>query len=176
MDEAHNLSERVREAYSATLTGDEIAEPSNTDLLGPLSKLKQTAISTAKIFNSILNTIGKEDLCEQPDGKIIGASHTNSPPERFYSLFEELVSVAEAELFLNYSAKDDEREARCAYLRAYLSKIKKFQSILSRFDSSYEFFAFYDGGKMSARLFCLDTGGIIKERLNIFQKCTFFAV
>jgi len=166
IDEAHNLSERIREAYSATLSEKDIAAPDKCELLGAFSRVKKTAATAAAVYRELLYSLVKEELREDKDGNLIGAAHTTSVPERLYSLFDELIEICEGELRESFSAKDNEAEARSSYLREYLHKLKEFSYVLSRFDSAYEMFVFYSDGTLTAKLYCLDTAPVIRERLS----------
>ncbi|MBP3582512.1 MAG: ATP-dependent DNA helicase [Clostridia bacterium] len=166
VDEAHNLSERVREAYSATLSAEELSAPSSVEILGPLSPTKKAAEASARVFYEILYPLVKEELREDKNSRMVGATHTSQLPERLYTLIDELVSLAEGELRDTVRAKDNEAEARAEYLRSYLAKLRQFAYVLARFDDAYEMFVFFEDGKISAKLFCLDTSPVIRERLS----------
>ncbi len=166
VDEAHNLSERVREAYSATLSAEEILAPSSAEILGPLSPTKRASQAASRVFYELLYPLVKEELREDKSSRMVGAAHTSSLPERLYSLIDELVTLVEGEVRDCYKAKDSESEARAEYLRGYLTLLRQFSYVLARFDSAYEMFVFFEDGKISAKLFCLDTAPIIKERLS----------
>ena len=53
--------------------------------------------------------------------------------------------------------------------------IKKFHSALARFDESFELFAFIDGEELRAKLFCLDTGTVIRSRLELGRSAILFS-
>ena len=166
VDEAHNLSERVREAYSATLSAEELSAPSSVEILGPLSPTKKAAEASARVFYEILYPLVKEELREDKNSRMVGATHTSQLPERLYTLIDELVSLVESELRDTVRGKDNEAEARAEYLRSYLAKLRQFAYVLARFDDAYEMFVFFEDGKISAKLFCLDTSPVIRERLS----------
>ena len=175
IDEAHNLGERVREAYSAQLSAEDISLPNITGLLGDFSELKTLSADTAGRFREILMPLVKEEIRELPDGKRVGATHLSELPLELYELFSELISKAERELFISYSAKDNEAGARIKFLREYLQNIKQFSSVLWGFDSGYEAFVFFEDGKTRIKLFCLDTGKIIKKRLALGHGAILFS-
>jgi Rad3-related DNA helicase len=166
IDEAHNLSERAREMYTADLSLYELYEPYTDSILGPLSATKKIAASASAVFSDTLLPFLKDELRRDKSGRLVGATHICDIPPRLYQLFDELVSVVGEEVRLTQSAKDSESEARLAYLRDYYYKIKKYADIMARFDSSYKLIIFYDEGDIRTRLFCLDTSAVIKERLN----------
>lgn len=172
VDEAHNLIERAREMYSAEITLSDIL---NTELLSDASVLKKLSIEAGAIFKRTLIPLLKDEVRKDKDGIVHGAYHSHNLPNEFYVIFEKLFAVAEEELYTNFAAKDEEKDARIAYLRDYLFKTKKFYSAICRFDDSFQFFAFIDGEELKAKLFCLDTGNIINSRLDIGKSAVLFS-
>ena len=166
VDEAHNLSERAREMYSAETSDKEIAELENDDALGALSRTKKLCGVASTVFRETLYPFVKEELRENKDGDMVGAVNLSEIPARLYSLFDEILSVCDEELRDNLRAKDDERDARVKALRNYYYKMKKFAEAMSRFDDAYKMFVFFEGGSIRVRIYCLDTGPAIKRCLN----------
>ena len=166
IDEAHNLGERAREMYSAELSISDIALPSTEEILGVFSPTKKLAHSAAEVLSNLLMPYLESELRENKNGELVGATDISEIPGRMYSLFDELIKVLEEEIFLNQKADDEEALPRLNYLRSYYYKIKKFADIMARFDSAYKMFLFYDGGELKLKLYCLDTSGVIRERLN----------
>lgn len=172
IDEAHNLGERAREMYSAEIT---LYDLGATELLGEFSELKRSSLEACEIFRKVLIPLLRDETHTDKNGILHGAYHSRSLPSSFYSVFEKLVAVAEDELFANFSARDDEKNERISYIRDYLYKIKKFYSAICRFDDSFEFFAFIDGDELRAKLFCLDTGAVIRSRLELGRSAVIFS-
>ncbi len=166
VDEAHNLPERIRSAWSSEICIDEIAEASESEILGAFSNVRLNAKKYADELEKILYPILKEEIRESGDGTPRGAVHSREVPEGIYDLFSRIKSDVENELFENHKADDEEKELRISYLGDYYYKLQRFSEILMRFDESYEMFLFYDDGRITLKLFCLDTGAIIKERLS----------
>ena len=175
VDEAHNLSERVREGYSEEITESFLSSLGSEELLGEFSLVKKASKAAGGVLNNLLFPYVKEELRENKDGELIGAAHVSEVPTRIYSLFDELISILEGEIFTNLRSRDDEAEARLSILYGYYYKIKKFSYILSRFDSSYKMFIFYERGEIRVKLFCLDTGPIIRERLELGHGAVLFS-
>ncbi len=175
IDEAHNLSERVRDGYSEEISESFLSSLEKEDILGELSLSKKASKSAGWVLNNLLFPYVKEELRETRDGEIIGAAHLSDIPGRLYTLFDELMNVLEEEIYANQRSKDDEAEARLIVLRGYYYKIKNFASILARFDSSYKMFIFYERGEIRVKLFCLDTGPIIKEKLDLGHGAVLFS-
>ena len=172
IDEAHNLSERAREMYSAEIS---LADIQNTEPLGTFSELKRLASDVSEAFKLILLPLLHDEVRRDKDGIPHGAYHTRSLPGEFYTLFSKLSEVAENELFASFSAKDEEKDARISYLREYLFKVNKFYNAVLRFDDGFELFAFLDGDELRAKIFCLDTGGVISSRLDLGKSAVLFS-
>ncbi len=172
IDEAHNLGERTREMYSSAINSQDI---SAADILGEFSPLRKCAEETNALFYANLEPLVRDEVRKDKNGIPHAAYHTRELPDFLYDTFDTLLKCAEEELFAAFSAKDDEKDERVVFLRDYLFKIRKFNSAISRFDSSFEFFVFLDGDIISAKIFCLDTGPIIKERLDIGHGSVLFS-
>ena len=166
VDEAHNLHERAREMYSAELSLAEISAPAEEEILGMFSATKKLSRTAAAVMSDILMPYLQGELREDKEGRLIGATDLSEIPGRMYSLFDEIIKVLEEEIFLNQKADDEEAEARLAFLRSFYYKIKKFADIMARFDDAYKMFVFYNDGELRIKLYCLDTGPVIRERLN----------
>ena len=166
IDEAHNLSERAREMYSAELALSEIYAPAEEAILGAFSPTKKLATSASAVMSDILMPYLQSELRENKDGALVGATDISDIPGRMYSLFDQMIKIIEEEIYLNQRADDEEAIPRLNYLRSYYYKIKKFADIMARFDSAYKMFVFYDNGALRVKLCCLDTGPVIRERLD----------
>ncbi len=166
VDEAHNLDSRVREGYSASLSEAELSLPLREELLSPLSKTVTALPEVLERFSEILYPYLKEEIRETKNGKKEGAAHTRSLPGELLPLFSRLVRTAEEEISAELMARDEEAPRRLEFLRGYLKTVKNFRDILEIFNESFEMFIFFDDGRISAKLYCLDPSGIIKERLD----------
>ena len=175
IDEAHNLPDRAREMYSAQFSADDFALVTDSDLLGEFSKTKKLSANLKAEFFDTLFPYVKEDIYTDDENKKCASAHTKDIPLKLYEIFDRLSQAAEEEIFENYSSKDEQKDARIKLLRSYLFNINKFRSAMSRYDSSYETFVFYSDGKITAKLFCIDTGREISERLAKGRAAVFFS-
>lgn len=166
IDEAHNLSERAREMYSAEISLSELYAPCETEILGSLSATKKLCLTASVVLSDTLMPYLKDELRRDRDGRMIGATTLSEIPPRLFTLFDELMRVLEEEILINQRASDDESEQRLSYLRSFYYKHKKFADALSRFDSAYKLFLFYEDGDIRAKIFCLDTSPVIRAGLN----------
>ena len=175
IDEAHNLSERAREMYSAELSLAEIYAPAEEAILGAFSATKKLSPGASAVMSDLLMPYLQGELREDKNGRLVGATNISEIPSRMYSLFDEIIKVVEEEIFLNQRADDDEAMGRLNYLRSYYYKIKKFADIMARFDSAYKMFVFYEDGLLRVKLYCLDTSPVIRERLNRGHSAVLFS-
>ena len=175
VDEAHNLADRAREMYSAEISEAGILSPLESELIGPASALREKISECALRMREILFPLIKDELYTDKDGRSQGAYHTRRLPEGLTELFSELYTAADEELMLAIRAKDEERDLRVDLLKKYVREIKKFSDSLMRFDDAFELFIFYDGDKLSSKVFCLDTGALIKERISLGRASVFFS-
>ena len=172
IDEAHNLGERAREMYSAEISLEEIA---STELLGEFSVLKKASLEAAAKFSEILMPILRDELTRDKDGILHGAYHSSNLPGEFYEIFSKLTAIGEDELYSSFTAKDDEKDARISYIREYLFKVKRFNDAIQRFDTGFEILVFLDGDSLRAKIYCLDTGKVISERLDLGRSAVLFS-
>ena len=172
IDEAHNLGERAREMYSAEISVRELAD---LDLLGEYSELKRVAKDTSEAVSFILRELLKSELRTKDDGEEYGAYHSKEIPTELYDIFDLLVDTAEDELLNSYRARDEEASARTHYIREYLFRAKKLRSAMMRFDERFEFFVTLSDGELKMKVFCLDTGGVIKQRLALGKASVIFS-
>ena len=165
IDEAHNLAERAREMYSIEISAGEISSPKRSDLLGPMSLLKKITGEAEDLFYEIFYPTVKEEIHTSHDGIPRGAANLTEIPWKMYTLVDNLLQNTEKELYYNLNAIDEEATERTVFLRSYYYKIKKLHDVMALFDSSYRLFVFFDNGELRIKLFCIDTGKIIKSRL-----------
>lgn len=175
IDEAHNLHERAREMFSAEISCRELAAPDTEPLLGEFSEVKKSAKKAESVFLDIFFPYVKEELREKKGGGKEGAANITELPPKLYALFDKLIDKCEDEILKNIKAADEEKEQRLAFLYSYRGALKKFAETMARFDSGYKAFIFYDDGEIKVKLFCLDTGSVIRERLALGHGAVLFS-
>ena len=174
VDEAHNLPDRAREMFSAEISAEEIASPALSELLGEFSEVKSASLSASKELFSLLYPYVKDEILMTKDGDI-GATHLSELPGDFYGIFERLISVCEEEINTNVKAKDEERGARLKLLRDYYYKVKRVYDTALAFDSDYRLFIFYEHAELRIKLYCVDTGRRISDRIAKGRSAVFFS-
>lgn len=175
IDEAHNLSDRTREMYSAEITEADMAEMGADERLGGLSELRRKLGMAAASFRNILYPYLKDDIHRDKNGEQIGATHLSEVPCEIYSLFTDLQMTAEAELRQTLMAKDEEKGIRSRIIRDILIELRQVNLALSLFDSGYKMFLFLECGVIRMKLFCLDTGSVIRRSISKGQSTVFFS-
>ena len=175
VDEAHNLPERAREMYSAELSLSDIGSPILCEQLSPHSELPRVMHAAQTVFSDTLMPLLRDELRRDKDGTLHGAYHTRELPSDFYTLFPTLCEAAEDALFNTFSERDDEASLRASAIREYLYKIKSFAAAIQRFDENFELFVFLDGDILRAKIFCLDTGAVIREKLELGRAAILFS-
>ncbi len=175
IDEAHNLPDRAREMYSAEISADAILAPATTEVLGEFSPLRKISNDAYLKFHDILFEYVKEDIRTDEKGEAYAATHTKEPPVELYEIFDTLVAEVEKEIQRSYSSKTEDASEITHFLRSYFYTVKKFRDTLMRFDGGYEMFIFFKSGEISAKLFCIDTGNAISQRLAKGHAAVFFS-
>lgn len=175
IDEAHNLPDRAREMYSAETDVQTLTAVAESKLLGEYSKTKKLTAVSAEKFAEILTPYIKDEIRTDGDGRRYAATHLKEVPIELYGLFDELKAAVEDEIFINYAAKDEEKSARISFLRDFYGRLNRFYTVMQRFDGAYEVFIFYSDGDIRVKLFCIDTGREIAERLSKGSAAVFFS-
>ncbi len=188
IDEAHNLAQRTREMYSAELSCSDILAPCRSDVLAEHSETVAAAKKLEEKFRAALFPYVSEELRENPDGTRHGAYHTRSLPAELYTLFDEAIEITEKDIRRNLSAEDEERGSRLVSLRDYSATLKKFRDAAASFDDGFELFIFCDEEQISApdgeqkavvnlraKIFCIDTGAVLREKLKLGRCAIFFS-
>ncbi len=175
IDEAHNLQDRAREMYSAALSTDKLCEVLASPLLQDGSELKTEIKRAHSALKEILYPLVKDEIRTDSEGKAYAAYHTKAHPAELYLIIGSLLHTAEKSLQREYTAKDSDKKPRISLIRDFLSEIKKFNTALSRYDDGFETFVFLDGDNIEIKLFCIDTGRVIRERLALGKSSVFFS-
>jgi Rad3-related DNA helicase len=160
--------------FSAEISAEEIASPALSELLGEFSEVKSASLSASKELFSLLYPYVKDEIRMTKDGDI-GATHLSELPGDFYGIFERLISVCEEEINTNVKAKDEERGARLKLLRDYYYKVKRMYDTALAFDSDYRLFIFYEHAELRIKLYCVDTGRRISDRIAKGRSAVFFS-
>lgn len=186
IDEAHNLGERAREMYSAELDTGLLYSIENSGLFSDYSKAKTAAKELSKKFFKSLYPLVHGEVREAGEQKR-GAYKTAALPDFLYGMFEQTIDICKNELYKTSKAEDEEAPLRSQVLREYILALEKFEGAILRFDTGFELFVFYDGKNtlregetikeenLKAKIYCLDTGRVLRQRLNKGRSSVFFS-
>ncbi len=175
IDEAHNLPDRAREAYSAEISSRYLASPSENPIFGEHSKVRNLTRGATSELERVIFPYVRDDIYTDEHGVRRAAVHISSPPDEMYGIIGELVLGIEGELYSLYSATDEQKDERLRVLREYYYTVKKFESTLNELDSAYEVFIFYTGDEYRIKLFCIDPSRSILARLKKGRSAVFFS-
>ncbi|MBR3681007.1 MAG: ATP-dependent DNA helicase [Clostridia bacterium] len=175
IDEAHNLPERAREMYSSELSTRELDELLSNPLLPQHSAIRE-AIKTARdSIEGLFFPYLRDELHERERGEKVGAVCLHNPPSDLYTIVYTFLADAEAAYRASLRDKDGEATERTLLLRELYYRLKKLGTSLEKFDEKYRLFLFYEGGVLNFRLFCIDTGGVISDRVRTGNAAVFFS-
>ncbi len=154
IDEAHNLVERGREMYSASLYKEEF--------LSVKKLVKKRSLKLAKELqkcNEIL--LGYKRECEQFQ------YHENISA----FVFALLRLASEYEVFLQ---KNREFDGRDEVLELYY-KVRSFLDTSERLDENYVIYSQHEGERFQIKLYCVDPSKNLQERLDKGKSTIFFS-
>lgn len=175
IDEAHNLPDRAREMYSAASTEEDMLALCSDECFGEHSRVKNVTRGATEQLRALLYPYVKDEIYGDKDGHERGATHLSELPSEMYGIMDSLLAALEDELFAARGDKDADAPKRLASLKEYYYKIRRIREVMEAFDSGYELFIFFDGGKISFKLFCIDPSSQIAKRLGLGSSATFFS-
>ncbi len=174
IDEAHNLPDRAREMYSATLSTNELREVLLDGRIGEHSSLISILSQGRDSLDELLRPYLREELRENADGILSGAVSLSEPPSELYNIVEEMTVKVEGVLYKLGADKNTSGDT-VSLVKDLYYKLKKVNDTLQIFDDHFKCFVFQDGENIHFKLFCLDTGGVISDRLDKGYSAVFFS-
>ncbi len=175
IDEAHNLADRAREMYSAELSPEDIDALLAREELGTLSKLREQLPKLKERLIKCAMSYLKDEIIKTDTGEERGAAHLSNIPPELYEITDELLSALEDEERITLKSKDNEKGIRLKIIRDLFYKVKKLSSALASFDTGYRLFLFYTSGGLSLKVYCIDTGRELQQRLSKGVSAVFFS-
>ncbi|EPY06279.1 DEAD 2 domain-containing protein [Paenibacillus alvei TS-15] len=156
IDEAHNLVDRAREMYSATLNkGDFLS------LQREYKELNAEVHKAAKAVNAFFIQLRKES-----DGN---AQITQEVPVQLVERAEAFILAAEEEL----GSRQDTQQSQ-SLMQAYFAT-QNFVRISKLYDERYVTYAEISSREVSMKLFCLDPSHLLREMGKGFRSHIFFS-
>lgn len=175
IDEAHNLVERSREMYSEELLTSDIIAPLGEIYTEGSPELTEALPRIREGFIEALYPYLKDEVREDKDGNVVGAVHLSYIPDELYSLFEELVSLYEGALKSSYKMKDEISDLRSERYRELYYSAKSLLDRAREFDGGYRLFLFLSGEDIKIKLFCADSGNVIRNIIAKGHGAVFFS-
>ena len=153
IDEAHNLPDRAREMYSATLTRSEFVSISNR-----FSSEKAVCEPLAEILTDFdmyyeMAMAEKREIDGEVCGFYINSQISEDLPKVYYKLLSGIKKL------FNKDVDDDE-------LYGLYMNVKKFISVCEIFDKRFTMYIEAHGEEVKLRLMCLDPSYMLNENMN----------
>lgn len=175
IDEAHNLVERSREMYSAELFTSDIVAPLGEAYVAGSPELEGNLPKIRERFLKALYPYLKDEVREDKDGNTVGAAHLSYIPDELYTLFEELAKLYESALKSSYKMRDEIADLRSERYRELYYSAKSLLDRAREFDGGYRLFLFLCGEDIKIKLFCADSGGVIRSIIAKGHGAVFFS-
>ncbi len=163
IDEAHNLVDRSREMYSASLSERELSVPSEA------GKIPGKARRTLAAARAQLHALLTSDPTGIPSPKSYhqGAFAAHSIPEELIESLRTLAGTIEA-----FLVEQSSRETTLEWLDPFFT-IHRFLQVAEIFDETYRLIV--DPGNQSVTLFCFDPAKHLAQTLKGLRSATFFS-
>lgn len=156
IDEAHNLLERAREMFSATLVKEDFLH-SKRLILGKDKRLEKQLEAVNRVFLNIKNETPSFQVWEECD--------------LLYDKLQKLMTVFEDFLDAHkegFEGKDD-------VLTLYFD-VRAFMKTYEHFDESYRIYTdTLPSGEFAIKLLCMEPAGRLKERFDLVRTAVMFS-
>lgn len=176
IDEAHNLVSRAREMYSCEISYMELIALSDEGRTAGLSGgFCDSVASLSEELKNIIYPFLRENIRTGADGVQFAAEHLTEIPPLMYGIVDALHTLTEDELMRQIRSSAKEKSTRVAFLKDFAHKISKVKTVTELFGDGFKLLLFLEGDNIKFKLFCIDTGSIIKERLKLVRSAAFFS-
>jgi len=171
VDEAHNLPDRAREMYSATLSAARITAAKDL-----ITELDPGDAELPAALNTLLTELSKagrialaENSIDTEEGEKAGFFISSDAPISFRAPIEAIAEISFRKL------RSHGADALGTALSEIYTNAKKALAVLDRFDKQYRFFTETTSADTVVRFMCLDPSGILGEMLNAAKASIFFS-
>lgn len=168
IDEAHNLVDRVREAYSSELSLFELSAVH--DMVDELDKseISRLLASAEEAFCSLVE-LCKDNSVRDENGDLRGFYIGNEPLPRFIKALERFSTGVASFLFKNPTHYLFEEVSELS------SSVKRFLKISELFDSNFRFYVSLFGGNITVKCYCIDPSELINGSLLRAESAVLFS-
>ncbi len=169
IDEVHNLTERAREMYSATLRLSDFERAEYQLREASEYELAADLVSPAVRAMTSLKNLCSDELVRDEDGNERGFYFSRAAEERLSGAVAAFLKRADAWLYKN------KKNPIADIVRPLRADAAKYLSVLDFFDESFRFYCEIFGGDITARLYCLDPSDIMDGLLTRAVSCVMFS-
>jgi DNA excision repair protein ERCC-2 len=165
IDEAHNLVDRSREMYSASLALDELTVATGTRENKTAGKARRALGAARDQLQALMKS--ESPGVPQPRPYHRGAFAAEAVPEAFTEALRALDGAIEA-----FLVEQPSRETALPWLEPYFA-VHRFLQISDAFDETYRIII--DPGNQSVTLFCVDQSKRLAQTLKGIRTAVFFS-
>ena len=168
VDEAHNLPDRAREMYSASLSlslFDELVA-----LFSFSARLKEIAERLRGAFVKTVDRILSDALSTDEKGTAVGFAYTSQLPTSFIALLRN-----GADIYLKEIRKMRDADEREKQIREHVYTLLDVCAKADRFDENFYTYAVREGENRTLRLFCANPSALLCEGLDKGRAAVFFS-
>lgn len=167
VDEAHNLTERAREMFSAELTSD-----GTEKLISVCGGAPGVRAAAENLRNKLTEAkaLCLDELCRDDEGREYGFYFSREPIPGMYEAADRLGGELERYCYTHKNAPEC---LETAY--DILRTCRKWSDAMENYDDRYRSYVSVNAGKISAKLFCLDPSGRLGEALEAADSSVFFS-
>jgi len=166
IDEAHNLFDRAREIYSASISKKEVLEMAR--------RIREDLPAVAKSLRGISRTLASlEKQTAQDRNEAAGVSYHASPvlPDALLAPVEAFIS--ETELWM--LTRGDEEKEYTEDLVTLFFDLLHFKNIAELYSSEYRTMITGTGSHLRLTLLCLDPGGMLDKIMDTARSAILFS-
>ena len=176
IDEAHNLVSRAREMYSEKISTYELREIcSMGQEIGLSNDFREGILSCVNELERLLLPYLSDNIRRTEDGSTESSEHLSYIPSELYGIIDSIKSLTEKELFKQIRSRGEGKALRVSAVADFSKKITKLSLISELFDNGFRLFLFMQNGNITVKLFAIDTGNIIREKLTKIHSAVFFS-
>ena len=154
VDEAHNLADRAREAYSAQIARSDFEKIFNSVDVLDKSRIRDFFEDVILAFSDV-KRLCKDTLVKDENGEDKGFYISNRTYEKICSAFESFVKSASS--FLRSNPEHYLKEE----INELIFSVRKYIKINEFFDENFRFYATVLDGDISVKCYCLDPSELL---------------
>ena len=167
IDEAHNLADRARDMYSATVRRSEIYKL--CQIVGAVSEELKIAVDSLLMATERLKQLCREDIIKDADGNDQGFYMSHTPLENYNKELESFCKSCDGWL------KKNREHPLGKEVYALSSSVRRYLSVNEYFDKGFLCYVELLGGDITVKTYCLDPSPVMNTLLNRAQGAVLFS-